>query len=288
MTGIRVTTSRVVGGLACALVLVAGARLARGAFDNQHSWGTIPYLGWLERDGTPLQGTVDLCFRLYASSDPSDVTVLWAESQASVPVVGGAFSVRLGAVTGLSSSVETATDLHLEIGVSAAGSGAACTASDTAGFTMLSGRQQLGASPYALSARQAVPGQDFVVDGRVTNRAGVQVTIPSGAVVPFDLAACPPGWTEYAPAYGRFVRGVDHSGLAQDPDGARAVGSVQADLVGSHDHAYVWMKPDNAVDGVDSATTYSGEHHNETTRTGVTGGAETRPRNVALLYCRKD
>lgn len=52
----------------------------------------------------------------------------------------------------------------------------------------------------------------------------------------FNLATCPTGWTEYTPAYGRFIRGIDKSGTAIDPDGQRALESIQADMIASHDH----------------------------------------------------
>lgn len=61
--------------------------------------------------------------------------------------------------------------------------------------------------------------------------------VPTGAVMAFNLAACPtPGWSEYTPAYGRFIRGIDKSGTAIDPDGQRALGSIQADDFKTHTH----------------------------------------------------
>ena len=42
--------------------------------------------------------------------------------------------------------------------------------------------------------------------------ATVSTTVPSGMVAAFNLTACPSGWTEYTPAYGRFIRGIDKSG----------------------------------------------------------------------------
>lgn len=40
--------------------------------------------------------------------------------------------------------------------------------------------------------------------------------IPVGAVMAFDLAACPSGWEDYAPAEGKFIVGADN-GAAPDP-----------------------------------------------------------------------
>lgn len=94
---------------------------------------------------------------------------------------------------------------------------------------------------------------------------------------------------------GRFLRGVD-SGAGRDPDASRRiaasaggltgdnVGSVQSDDVRSHDHDTVQMIYDNNVDGVDSATTHSDEHHNESRRTGAWGGNETRPINANVYW----
>ena len=44
------------------------------------------------------------------------------------------------------------------------------------------------------------------------------------------------------------------------------------------------MIGDNNIDGVDSTTTHSGEHHNEERRTGVWGGGETRPVNANVNW----
>lgn len=94
---------------------------------------------------------------------------------------------------------------------------------------------------------------------------------------------------------GRFLRGVD-SGSGRDPDaGTRAaaasgglsgdaVGSVQADSFRSHSHTTVQMIGDNNVDGVDSTTTRSGDHHNEARQTSAVGGNETRPVNAYVFW----
>lgn len=107
-----------------------------------------------------------------------------------------------------------------------------------------------------------------------------------GAVISFNSLACPPGWSSYVPAQGRFIRGIDPNGdRSIDPDGARAPGNIQVDALKSHTHTHIQMMADNSVDGVDSTGFPSGEHHNEQRSTGATGDAETRPKNVALLYC---
>lgn len=114
------------------------------------------------------------------------------------------------------------------------------------------------------------------------------INVPKGAVVAFDLERCPDtGWDEYKLAHGRFIRGIDRSGNAIDPDGERKAGSLQEDAFESHSHTTVQLIGDNNIDGVDSTARNSGEHHNQSRHTGKTGTTETRPKNVALLYCIK-
>lgn len=111
---------------------------------------------------------------------------------------------------------------------------------------------------------------------------------PSGAVVAFDLKKCPSsGWQEYKLAHGKFIRGIDRSGTKIDPDGERKPGAPQKDSFKSHFHTQdadihgkgggYWMPPPSRH-----------FHHSKSqSKTSSVGGAETRPINVALLYCRK-
>ena len=111
-----------------------------------------------------------------------------------------------------------------------------------------------------------------------------RLLVPKGAVVAFNLESCPSGWSEYKPAYGRFVRGIDRSGGNLDPDGERAVGSIQAHQIEKHSHKYY---------GVQVAVPHNGGGHalgdlgRQNSKTAEVGGNETRPVNVALLYCER-
>ena len=42
--------------------------------------------------------------------------------------------------------------------------------------------------------------------------------IPSGTIAAFAATSCPTGWSEYTPARGAFLRGIDN-GAGRDPDG---------------------------------------------------------------------
>lgn len=117
------------------------------------------------------------------------------------------------------------------------------------------------------------------------------LTVPTGAVVTFDLNQCPEGWEEYKAAYGRFVRGIDKSGSNVDPDGTRTPGSQQEDQFESHSHKHspreggtVWLE-ENYDEGGNWPDQKNGNTQDNETST--EGGVETRPKNVALLYCEK-
>lgn len=140
-------------------------------------------------------------------------------------------------------------------------------------------------------------------------------SIPTGAVMAFDLASCPTGWSEYTASRGRFLRGIDN-GAGNDPAGTRAPGNVQADELGSHLHsvdppstatssagahthnvgigtlAIAGTNPRGQSGNTSSHVTSSAGAHTHTVNipafnSAATGGAETRPKNVAVLFCRK-
>jgi hypothetical protein len=52
-------------------------------------------------------------------------------------------------------------------------------------------------------------------DGEEWNNVGVSV--PKGSIMAFSSAACPPGWLEYTPSRGRFLRGIDTLAAGIDP-----------------------------------------------------------------------
>jgi len=120
------------------------------------------------------------------------------------------------------------------------------------------------------------------------NAGSVQVNgvnvVPSGAIMAFDLTSCPSGWTEYTAARGRFLRGIDN-GAGNDPDGTRAPGATQEDELKAHTHTYFQSYDKNAQYA--STNTEDGNKGGVTGSSGSTGGTETRPKNVAVLFCRK-
>lgn len=79
---------------------------------------------------------------------------------------------------------------------------------------------------------------------------------------------------------GEFIRGWDHG---RGVDAGRGFGSAQAQAVQSHQHSVA-----NAIVGfADTGGSGVAAIISGSTNTGATGGAETRPRNVAMLPCIK-
>lgn len=166
---------------------------------------------------------------------------------------------------------------------------------------------------------------------------------PAGAIMAFDLTACPSGWSEYILARGRFLRGIDSTGAN---DTVRVAGNVQADANKSHEHTGTVASAGahtHSVDPPSTATASAGAHTHGIPRTSIgdagskdgtvqyrdraelnvavntnsagahthtldipafnsasagahthsltidaDGGTEARPKNVAVLYCRKN
>ena len=123
-------------------------------------------------------------------------------------------------------------------------------------------------------------------------------SIPTGAVMAFNLSTCPSGWI---PADGNNstvdLRGYFVRGLGTNSDGtvSGALGVKVADAFKSHTHSYVDATTNGSTQsgdyvwgsGKSSFRANSGPTYNGGT-TGATGDTETRPKNIALLYCQKN
>jgi len=76
----------------------------------------INYQGYLtDASGTPINGNVNILFRIYSS--PSTTTSLWSETQNNISVTDGYFSALLGSVTAVPASVFDGSDRYLGVKV---------------------------------------------------------------------------------------------------------------------------------------------------------------------------
>lgn len=138
--------------------------------------------------------------------------------------------------------------------------------------------------------------------------------VPSGAVQPFAMSSAPDGWlscnganvsrTTYADLFdaigttwgagdgsttfgipdlrGEFVRGWD---AGRGVDSGRSFATAQSDQIKSHSHVISVIAPD--TEGGNKPGMPNQDNVGSIGSTDAFGGNETRPRNVALLYCIK-
>jgi len=167
----------------------------------------LPVQGFLtDASGVPVDGTVILHFSLYPTQ--SGGTALWSEEQ-SVQVLAGVFSAYLGSVHPLDHLLFNDLD-QVWLGI-------------TVGTDAEMPRLSVGTQPFASYAEHC--GNQSVPDA-----------IPSGAVMMFNLASCPPGWSEFTPAAGRYLVGLPPGGTLGASAGS-ALSDQENRAVGRHNHS---------------------------------------------------
>ncbi|MBI5497953.1 MAG: hypothetical protein HY904_23320 [Deltaproteobacteria bacterium] len=155
MNGLSLTTG--VAGLVFGLSAFARTVTT----DAAASGATIPYQGFLEKDGVPISTAAEFTFELY--DDPAAGNRTWGpETHTGVLVAGGLFSVALGSSVDLPDNA-LGGNRWLQV---------------TVDGTPLGGRQLLGSVPFA---RRGAPGQDFLADGNIQAAGSMGVALPPGA-----------------------------------------------------------------------------------------------------------
>ncbi|WP_460139666.1 phage tail-collar fiber domain-containing protein [Pseudomonas sp. S2_E01] len=97
------------------------------------------------------------------------------------------------------------------------------------------------------------------------------------------------GYFRLPESRGEFLRGWDNG---RGVDAGRAVGSYQADEVKSHSHNSPYIEAPlgsgtGQVEGVSKLNDVMGSTANSASATSSYGGTETRPRNLAVMWCIK-
>lgn len=147
---------------------------------------------------------------------------------------------------------------------------------------------------YQMFRGEALVCANGAIFAKTCDKPVIVSEAPVGAVVSFDLESCPEmmGWEEYPKAYGVFVRGIDRGDKKRDPDGERVRGSFQKESFGTHYHAFFGTSSagtTSADRGSDRQGLWHGGDPEQKNRrdTSPSGEQETRPANIALLYCVK-
>ncbi len=128
------------------------------------------------------------------------------------------------------------------------------------------------------------------------------VKTPDGAIMAFYLSACPTGWipadgsNSTPDLRGLFIRGRDDFGTGaagRDPSGVRAIGNMQNHGFQDHGHGMSGGQilrsvtpggSDLSIQGGPRTLSYVNATETITSGNSTT---ETRPSNVALIYCMK-
>lgn len=266
------------------------------------TWGTKLNQNLTAIDSTLHTNAVNI------TANSTTLTAVQTTANAAMPKAGGTFAgaVNMGgfALTNLpapSNAADAATKTYVDTAVSPLLS--------RAGGTMTGAINHGGFTATNLGAPST--GTDAATKTYVDTTVGAVSGVPAGAVMAFNLASCPTGWTAAdgtgvtADLRGVFVRGLD-SGRGIDT--GRTLASSQLDalqnvtgnviaggLVYSQNNSSTVSSGPFANDGASAAGFAGG---GSTGQNGVNRlnfdlsrvartAAETRPRNIALLYCQK-
>jgi len=177
----------------------------------------ISYAGELENGGLPAHGWFDFRFTMYDGPGPGPAEQIGDVVELNnIEVIQGRFSVDLD----FGPELENQSSRWIDIQVA--------RSDRLGGFSQLEPRQPASA----------------------TAPAKLAATIPSGAVVFFNLGACPNGWTEHTNARGRAVVGLPTGGtlggtvgtpfgnLEEGKHNHTLSATVSTNLAGRHNH--IW------------------------------------------------
>jgi hypothetical protein len=270
--------------VALTAVGAAGSLLAVRARAAIPDANALTYTGYLESpDGKPLTDSVNIRISIWDDAE-AGTRVCEAPAPDTVPVAGR-FQVPL-------------PDLCTE---KVRGSGNLWIETEIDGASL--GRTPMGAVPYAIVAGSADSA------AAATGELAQQV-VPAGAVMAFDLDACPSGWAALPTAKGRAIVGVT-TGLARGAlVGIDAFALTLAHLP-AHNHK---VEDPGHVHGPAGATFVIGGGDPTPAKiaqsgnsfgtvgstalafTGITGTAsagggqafDNRQASLALLYCKKN
>lgn len=209
-----------------------------------------------DSEGNARSGAVSLSFEVYDAA--SGGNLLWGpQTFDSVSLTEGYFNVIL--------SIEDATAGGETIDVAFSEENTFLQIID--GDTPISPRQQILSVPYAINALHGVP---------------------AGAVMPFNLDACPSGWSEFVQANDRFILGKGAKALGETGGEERVTLTVEE--MPRHNHAHRVYGTGSSSNNPTGTVTRDSTLYNFTP-TEHAGGSQSHnnmPPYISLLYCSKD
>jgi len=210
---------RVAVGMSGVAIVVAAFVAGRALAGGIPAMNALSYAGTLaDATGTPLTGSHNVEVKLWNIATGGTMALCTTNPQAVV-LQGGRFSLPLP--DGCTAVVAANPDIWVEV--------------LDGGMSL--GRTKAGAVPYAMEAAHAMNA----TIAATANGAGgtlLEQVVPSGAVMFFNLAACPTGWSDATAARGRYLVGLPANGTI-----AGSVGTALSDQenrpVGQHTHTTV-------------------------------------------------
>lgn len=267
----RLYVRLVLMALAVVCGLLALAPLARAQVPH-----LIRYQGTaVDSNEVPLEGPYTITFRLYPAA--SGGTPAWTEAHTNVPLSKGHFSVLLGQNTALT-AMDWSQPRWLGVQIN--------------GEPELSPRQQITSVPTAIMAeRLSVP----VTTSTIADDANALV--PSGAIILWEDAGCPAGYTRLSAYDGKFLVASAAAGSTGGSNThTHGAGSY---VIPSHSHSdephfHTYYSDGNAdfrstSPPAGTTTTHGGTNSGGGgSVAGASGTADSRPEFRTVLLCKKD
>src|SRR5258705_3804606 len=267
-----------------ALGIAVGFELKRAYADGIPTPNPLYYSGFLSDNGVPVAGMTAMTIKLWAA-EAGGATAL-CTTDATPDVKQGRFRIALA--SDCKKAVNDNPNTWVEVIV---------------GQKSLGMRAPIGAVPYAVEADHAVTAASATNAATASAASGTlaQLVVPSGAVMAFDLHACPPDWTAFAAALGRTVIGTNPggNGLAARSRGDKLGEETHALSVAEmapHTHtstvygmtgAFVNNQTGLRINGGSMVGTTFGESIPSTSTGNGTPFTNFQP-SLALLYCKKE
>ena len=123
------------------------------------------------------------------------------------------------------------------------------------------------------------------------------IDAPTGAVVAFHLEQCPDGWSDFLPADGRFIFGMNQQNITDSrklgETGGQESVILTIDQLPKHNHQNPMsgsIQLEREVLSIGSSTfkgSYSGKHSRPTDFTGSDTSHENMPPFIVLKYCKR-
>lgn len=251
----------------------------------------ISYQGILtDANGAPLTGNYDITVKIYDVE--SGGTALWTETHSGVAVSKGVFSVMLGSATAFPASLDFSVPYWLGVSINAGSELMPRTQFASVGTAFMAKKViELPAGMISAFAMPTAPTGWLACNGQAISR---QTYADLFAAIGTMYGAGDGATTFNIPDYrGYFLRGWDNN-RGIDPDslnrtdrgdgtGGDAVGTLQADEFKSHNHRHDVYNLSAGLSG----SPKMGYNSSSPSYTNASGGNETRPKNINVLYCIK-